>query len=307
MKIFLQVSKTVAIHKISHQIKKGEIFQLYKEAYFKNPKKVIFEYEKWNNKNIEIILSIFKKSTEILKIYNKSGNAFLKNGKKKIDSISYKNNIKAKIDVLKVISQSIFNTKDSKSIEPGTIKNKVEKGKSIEPGTIKNKVEKGKSIEPGTIKKEAQKSIDNKIFIVHGHNNEVKETVARFLEKLKIKPIILHEQPNKGKTIIEKFEEYANVSYAIILLTPDDIGRVASERTEFMKRARQNVIFELGYFIGKLGRNRVSAIYMKDVELPSDFSGILYLSFDEKGAWRQDLVKELIATGFDLSLKDIFK
>ena len=277
MKIFLQVSKTVAIHKISHQIKKGEIFQLYKEAYFKNPKKVIFEYEKWNNKNIEIILSIFKKSTEILKIYNKSGNAFLKNGKKKIDSISYKNNIKAKIDVLKVISQSIFNTKDSKSIEPGTIK------------------------------KEAQKSIDNKIFIVHGHNNEVKETVARFLEKLKIKPIILHEQPNKGKTIIEKFEEYANVSYAIILLTPDDIGRVASERTEFMKRARQNVIFELGYFIGKLGRNRVSAIYMKDVELPSDFSGILYLSFDEKGAWRQDLVKELIATGFDLSLKDIFK
>ncbi len=93
-----------------------------------------------------------------------------------------------------------------------------------------------------------------KISVVHGHDNEAKETTARFLEKLKLEPIILHEQPSGGSTIIEKFEMYSGeVGFAVILLTPDDVGSTAEDTSNLRKRARQNVIMELGYFMGKLG------------------------------------------------------
>ncbi|MCD6153547.1 MAG: nucleotide-binding protein, partial [Syntrophobacterales bacterium] len=110
-----------------------------------------------------------------------------------------------------------------------------------------------------------------KIFVVHGRNNEIKEAVARFLEKIGLSPIILHEQPNSGRTIIEKFEQYSNdISYAVVLLTSDDIGGIKDKNPKLQPRARQNVILELGYFMGRLGRSRVCALYDKGVELPSD-------------------------------------
>jgi predicted nucleotide-binding protein len=106
----------------------------------------------------------------------------------------------------------------------------------------------------------AAPSQTKKVFVVHGHDNEAKETVARFLERLKLEPIILHEQPNEGRTVIEKFEVHADVSFAVALLTPDDVGASASERAHLRPRARQNVVLELGYFLGKLKRNRVCAL-----------------------------------------------
>ena len=99
----------------------------------------------------------------------------------------------------------------------------------------------------------------NKIFVIHGHDESARETVARFLEKLALEPIILHEQPNKGRTIIEKFEDYADVGFAVVLLTPDDVGAIKDREADLRPRARQNVVFEFGYFIGKLGRERVCA------------------------------------------------
>jgi len=106
--------------------------------------------------------------------------------------------------------------------------------------------------------------ISSDIFLVHGHDEGIKNTVARFLEHLDLNPIILHEQPNKGRTIIEKFENYSNVSFAVIILTPDDIVLDVGQN-EQKQRARQNVIFELGFFLGKLGRNRVCALYKEGV------------------------------------------
>ena len=97
-----------------------------------------------------------------------------------------------------------------------------------------------------------KKSDSEKVFLVHGHDNELKETVARFLEKIGLIPIILHEQASKGQTIIEKFEEHSNVSYAIVLMTPDDVGNLKSNKGKLNQRARQNVIFELGYFLDNL-------------------------------------------------------
>lgn len=139
----------------------------------------------------------------------------------------------------------------------------------------------------------------NDVFIVHGHNDKTKIEVARTLEKLGLNPIILHEQANSGKTIIEKFEKYANVGYAVILLTDDDLGK-RKEEDDLSARARQNVILEMGYFLGKLGRDRVCTLYTPGVELPSDLSGILYTELDPKDSWKLRLVKELKAIGYDV-------
>lgn len=147
--------------------------------------------------------------------------------------------------------------------------------------------------------------ISNRVFIVHGHDSELKETVARFLEKLNLKPVVLHEQSNRGRTIIEKFEEFSDVSFAIILMTPDDIGSKAVEPHEFKSRARQNVVFELGYFIGKLGRNNVVAIVKDKIEIPSDFDGILYVGVDNEGAWKMIIAREIKEAGLEIDLNNL--
>lgn len=142
------------------------------------------------------------------------------------------------------------------------------------------------------------------IFIVHGHNNEVKINVARTLEKLGLNPIILHEQANAGKTIIEKFEEHSNVGFAIILMTDDDLGK-AKKDENLNHRARQNVILEMGYFIGKLGRNRVCPLYTNGVELPSDLYGLLYTEIDSAENWKIKIAKELKAAGYEIDVNKI--
>ncbi len=143
----------------------------------------------------------------------------------------------------------------------------------------------------------------HRIFLVHGHDERILHETARFLEKLQQRLIILREQPNEGRTIIEKFEEHADVGFAVVLLTADDRGGPISAPFDEQKlRARQNVIFELGYFIGRLGRNRVCALYTANVEIPSDYSGVLFVKIDEHGAWRMALAKELKAAGFPVDM-----
>lgn len=148
------------------------------------------------------------------------------------------------------------------------------------------------------------KSNGKDVFIVHGHNELIKHNVARTLSSLKLNPIILHEQSNEGLTVIEKFEKFSEVEFAVILLTFDDYGNVKNEETK-NKRARQNVIFELGYFLSKLGRSKVLPLYEDGVELPSDMSGVLYTKIDESENWKFRLVKELKSTGFDVDANDI--
>jgi len=143
---------------------------------------------------------------------------------------------------------------------------------------------------------------NRRIFVVHGHDEAVKEAVARFLSKLDLEPIILHEQPNAGRTIIEKFEAYADVGFAVVLLTPDDLGAPANNPKNAQPRARQNVIFELGFFLGRLGRSHVCALYKGDLELLSDYQGVLYVPIDAAGGWRLALAREIKETGMDINL-----
>ena len=140
-----------------------------------------------------------------------------------------------------------------------------------------------------------------RVFVVHGHADRPKQQVADFLRSCGLDPIILHEQPNEGRTIIEKFETYASVPFAVVLLTPDDRGSQASE-TELKSRARQNVIFELGFFVGRLGRERVAALVVgDDLEIPSDYHGVVFITMSSDRTWTVALAKELAASGMRFS------
>ena len=141
-----------------------------------------------------------------------------------------------------------------------------------------------------------------KVFIVHGHDGELKQAVARIIEKQGIEAIILSEQANKGRTIIEKFEDYSDVSGAICLFTADDYGRAKNNATD-NTRARQNVVLEAGYFMGKLGRNCVAILADKDIEMPSDLSGIVYT---DSTNWEINLLKELKEMGYTIDFNKLF-
>ena len=133
----------------------------------------------------------------------------------------------------------------------------------------------------------------------------MKQTVARFLERLDFEAILLHEQASGGDTIIEKFERNSDVSYAVVLLSPDDVGAARDKKDELQARARQNVVLELGYFIGKFGRSHVCPLVRGRIETPSDFHGIVYVRFEGED-WKFHLVKELKYLGLDIDANKAF-
>lgn len=143
----------------------------------------------------------------------------------------------------------------------------------------------------------------NKVFVVHGHDDAARESAARFVEKLGIEAIVLNEQATGGRTIMEKLEFYSDVDFAVVLLTPDDEGGAIGSSVQ--PRARQNVILELGYFVGKLGRKHVCALYKGSPELPSDFLGVGYVPLDNNGGWHVTLARELRAAGFSVDMNQV--
>lgn len=139
-----------------------------------------------------------------------------------------------------------------------------------------------------------------KVFIVHGHDDLLKNETARFIEKLGLEAIILHEQASSGNTIIEKIEENSNVGFGVILYTPCDVGAKSEKSPDLQPRARQNVVFEHGYLIGKIGRRNVCALVKGNIEKPNDISGVVYVSTE--GEWRLSLAKELRNSGYNVDM-----
>jgi predicted nucleotide-binding protein len=149
-------------------------------------------------------------------------------------------------------------------------------------------------------------TLTKKVFVVHGRDEGAKQSVARFLEKLDLEPIILHDQPNQGRTILEKFVDCSNVAFAVVIFTPDDVGAAAEDKGNLLPRARQNVVFELGFFMGKMGRSRVCVLHMGSVEILSDYQGVLYVPMDKAGAWKTALARELRQAGIKVDLNKVF-
>lgn len=138
------------------------------------------------------------------------------------------------------------------------------------------------------------------VFVVHGRDDAAKTELEVFLQELGLEPIVLHRRPDEGRTLIEKFEHLSNVGFAVVLLTPDDstISNGVEER-----RARQNVVFELGFFYGRLGRNRVCCVYKKGTALPTDISGIVYKEFQSSiSEVKYELLRELKAAGLSVAV-----
>lgn len=146
-------------------------------------------------------------------------------------------------------------------------------------------------------KREPSATADGPIFVVHGHAAAVRHEVVRVLERSTGREVVvLHEQPNQGRTILEKFEHHAvDAAYSVVLLTGDDQGGLAADSPR--PRGRQNVVFELGFFFGKLGRQRVAVLVEPDVERPSDIDGLVYIPLDTAGTWKYTLVRELMSSG----------
>lgn len=176
----------------------------------------------------------------------------------------------------------------------------------IESNEILNSIE-GTSFEEETTQ-EIQPKNKNEVFIVHGHDDALKEKVARFIENLNLKAIILHEQSDRGRTIISKFADHSDVGFAIVLYTPCDVGRPIKlndhgEPYAERNRARQNVIFEHGFFAAKLGLENVIALKKGDVEIPNDLAGVIYKEYDEGGLWKYQIAKELDESGYEINYK----
>lgn len=152
-------------------------------------------------------------------------------------------------------------------------------------------------------------TLSNKVFIVHGHDEKLKLDVENFIHEIGLIPVVLHRQTNEGQTIIEKFEKNSDVGFAFILLTPDEISYTidqkdkADNERKIELRARPNVIFEFGYFVGKLGRGRVCCLLKGNTEVPSDVSGVVYHKIDnnlEEKAF--SIIKELKAVGYQIKM-----
>jgi predicted nucleotide-binding protein len=144
-----------------------------------------------------------------------------------------------------------------------------------------------------------------KVFVVHGREDGPREAVARFLERIGFEAVILHEKANQGRTVIEKIEAHSDVGFAVVLLTPDDEGCLKGDAQQ--PRARQNVLLELGYFLGKLSRGRVCTLKVGEVEIPSDWVGVVDEPFDSGGGWKQTLARELQAAGYEIDWNKVMR
>jgi predicted nucleotide-binding protein len=269
---FLTIGREEAREKIIDRIEKGKAIvgaEINTENAFVSMKQ---DYYKWDEYNEELLKRVF--STDELKDeYRGFFGSMFAYERSWYDQLSdYRKSISEKIRLL----ESIVERLELIPIKEGVVTKTISGEKTI--------------------------AVGNRVFVVHGHDNEARETIARYLEKLGLEPIILHEKANEGKTIIEKFERHSDVGFAVVILTPDDVGNTKDKPSELNYRARQNVILELGYFAGKLTRARVCPLYKGNVELPSDIHGLIYVPIDDHGGWKMLLARELKASGFNIDM-----
>lgn len=222
------------------------------------------DYSLWNDYNEQLLIAAFTNNGgEYLEKYKNSGLYLLYSTKNKVEQL--KDFIKVSINEL----QSLTNRLNLIPLHTSV----------SQPVIIQN-----------------QAKMD-KVFVVYGHDEMMKLKVEHFLrEELKLEVVALDEKPNNGMTIIEKFETYSkDCTFAVILMSPDDETEVNGQ---IFKRARQNVVLELGYFMAKLGRNKVCVLIRGNIEKPSDISGILNISYDSD--WKFPLLKEMKSAGVNV-------
>lgn len=143
----------------------------------------------------------------------------------------------------------------------------------------------------------AQKMNNQKVFIVHGHDEKLLQEIELLIRRIGLQPIIIKNESSSGRTIIEQIEHYTDVGFGIVLYTCCDEGRAKGDAS-FQDRARQNVIFEHGFLCAKLSRNRVVALIDAGIEVPSDLAGVVYISHNDPN-WRNQIMREMKEAGME--------
>ena len=238
--------------------------------------KWISEFKQWTDYNSELLKQAFDiPNNEYQRDYINSGQYLISIGNENLVQ-EYQDELKSKIEYLETLVLKI-------PLLP-TLTVQVERTEK-------------KSFHPDS----------KRVFIVHGHDTAIRSQVELFIKTLGYTPVVLFKQPNAGCTIIEKIEREANdLAFAIILYTACDLGNDKLHANEHLNpRAQQNVVFEHGYMCALLGRQNVCALVDSDVEFPGDMSGIVYVSFDDKGAWQIAVAKEMKAAGLDVDLNKL--
>lgn len=272
----LQISKEESKLKISERINAGEELltrTIYSDVDLEKAKT---EYRIWSEYNSELLKNIFSDHSLSEEYDRFIGGAYQLSPPFDVLVQYYRKDVSNKVNRLKSILERL----------------------DLYPEPSSGDVE----IDESNLEKE---NLSKKIFLVHGHDESAKQSVARLIEKIGLEVIILHEKPNKGRTIIQKFGDYSNVGFAVVLLTPDDLGAESKDSENLKPRARQNVILELGFFMGKLGLEKVCALHKEDIELPSDYDGVIYIELDDQEVWKYKLANELKAAGYDIDLNKI--
>ncbi|MCD4772131.1 MAG: nucleotide-binding protein [Bacteroidales bacterium] len=266
--------------KLIEQISQGkqlESVNIQTEGQLKKNEK---DFGLWNDYNEEFLKSAFNNPTnEYRHDYENTGSMI------GVDDVMRGANIYHPSHRLKTLKQQI----EAKTTELESI--------LIKADLIPSEIEKTPTTETNNSK---SMKVNSTVFIIHGHDEEMKRNVQLFLNRANLKDIVLHEQPDKNRTVIEKLiEEGATASYVIALLSPDDV------QGDGTFRARQNVILEIGFFIGKLGRKKVRILRRGNTIIPSDLQGILYDNYDKDGAWRMKLSKEIKSVGIPINIDNL--
>jgi predicted nucleotide-binding protein len=274
--------------------------------------------KKWNDYNEELLRRLFD-SEVVLEDYNRSSlyDTPIKKSSWGQKISSFYEGISNKIEALESITkrlefipEKVIISETQERYKPG-ISNTVVAVHGHDDEVNDSITEKLESIPEKVIISETQEKyepeISDTVVVVHGEEDEAKISVATFIEKLGLKAVILHEQPNAGQTIIEKFEHNAAISgYAVVILTSNNAGASKEDTDDAKLRARQNVMLELGYFCGALGRKRVSVLEKEGVDIPSDFLGISCTLFDPGGDWQLSLARDMKSAGLSFDANRIF-
>lgn len=268
----LLVPREKAERKLRERIATGSDIKSLSISSAQDLKEARNEFYKWDDYNDALLKQIFTK-TDLAEEYSFSGSIFVVG--------DYEKSLQEKI-------ADFHDDIDSKTHRLESIAGKIELFPTAD----------------GTKEISQKAKFDrSKVFIVHGHDDTAKLEVARFIEKIGFIPVILHEQPSRSNTIIEKIEKNSDVGFAVVIYTPCDIGGKNADPPSLRGRARQNVVFEHGFLIGKLGRENVCSLYKGDVETLSDLSGIVYVPM--AGNWQIDLAKELRAASYTVDMNQV--
>lgn len=277
----LAISKSDFNLKLENRIEEGDEILERKIQTVHDFEKLKKDFSDWNDYNSELLKSVF--------------NVEFNEYKKRYDDAGMFNFTIINRRQVKTLNQELIDFKkriNSKLDNLAKLRQKSELLKSVE------EYDKSSSPKEDNFSKES-------VFIVHGHDDTATTKTARFVEKLGFKAIILHEQSSGSKTVIEKIEAYSDVGFGIVLYTPCDTGGKIQDPLDLKNRARQNVVFEHGFLIGKIGRKNVCALVKGEVETPNDISGVVYVKMDDADAWEIKVAKELKNAGYNVDMNKL--